>query len=629
MSLGPVVLHGVLRYLSVSQLDKFDERVDGGCERRWWFRYVARKPEPERAPAKLGTQIHAQIEHYLKTGQDTLGPLARAGSRFIPRPGSDLLVEYPFGRLWEHAPAGYHGPVVSLLSAGGVPFVGKVDLLHTRGFWLDDEGVERLEPGVPEIVDWKALDITTPILTKSGWKTMGALVVGDFVYAPDGQLTRVSYVSPVGKRPAYQVMFEDHTSLVTDADHLWLITEKTPGGRYRRREIKTSDLVLRRAATDLPLSLQSEDVLLPIDPYVLGAWLGDGTRSGGRVCFDSQNEGPFVHEEIERRGYLASSCSKDKTCCVSYYPRLQRELARNSFFDMSKKQRINGILQPRQIPEIYLNASAKQRADLLRGLLDTDGSCSLRGQVSFSTIHRQLAQQVLFLARSLGFKAGMCESRATLKGVDKGAHFQVFWEGFGPTFGMSRKQKRIVRDQPKIRATRRWVRSVVAVGEREVRCIAVEHPSQCYVAGRDLIVTHNTSKRLVNETNEQGELVAVGWAKSAEAIANGWQGRGYGRLALTIWPEAPAVRIGHGYFRTQGPREALKVSSCVPAETLQTTWAEADGVVSKMKVAANETDVNAVKPNYAACGAYGGCPYVQDCPRDAKAVLAAALKPRR
>lgn len=154
-SLGPVVENGEIRYLSVSQLEKFDPTVYGGCERRWWYRYVKREKEPQKSFAKVGDQCHAQAEHYLKTGDDVLGDIIRAGRRFLPRPGSDLLVEVKFGVLaW---PGPVPAPVVSELVAGGVPLTGKADLMHCRGEWVDDDGTVRSEadPATAETLDHK------------------------------------------------------------------------------------------------------------------------------------------------------------------------------------------------------------------------------------------------------------------------------------------------------------------------------------------------------------------------------------------------------------------------------------------------------------------------------------------
>lgn len=178
---GPVVLDGKIRYLSVSQLERFDSECDGGCERKWWYRYVARHKEAEKDAAKVGTKAHAQLELYLRTNQDVLGDVVRAGMRFLPKPGADLLIEHEFGRLVRLGPDGYDGPLVSVLMAAGVPLVGKIDLLHRRGEWIDDAGVTYEEKDTAEAEDWK----TTKQIANEYDETTGDLKARGYAKSAD------------------------------------------------------------------------------------------------------------------------------------------------------------------------------------------------------------------------------------------------------------------------------------------------------------------------------------------------------------------------------------------------------------------------------------------------------------
>lgn len=54
------------------------------------------------------------------------------------------------------------------------------------------------------------------------------------------------------------------------------------------------------------------------------------------------------------------------------------------------------------IPEEYKQSSIEQRFELLRGLMDTDGSIDKSGSVEFSTSSEKLKEDVMFLLRSLG-----------------------------------------------------------------------------------------------------------------------------------------------------------------------------------------------------------------------------------
>ncbi|NBD13821.1 RecB family exonuclease [Corallococcus silvisoli] len=118
---------GVLRHLSVSQLRKF-----ALCERAWFFARVLRLPERPLKARDLGTAVHAQLEHFLRTGQDVLGPFAASGKHLLPAPGPDLLVEEHFGQP-------------SPLFADGIPLTGYIDLVNPR----------RLAEGVLRVTDHK------------------------------------------------------------------------------------------------------------------------------------------------------------------------------------------------------------------------------------------------------------------------------------------------------------------------------------------------------------------------------------------------------------------------------------------------------------------------------------------
>ena len=140
-----------LRYASPSAIEKFDEESYGGCELRWAFVYCAGKKEPFKTEQKTGTDMHDTIEHYLKTGENVLSPLAMAGRRFIPDPGDDLLVEHEIATV-------VNGEIRSeLVTRSGVPVVGYIDLVSPR-VALDDDGDEiSTDPkGTVEIEDWKS-----------------------------------------------------------------------------------------------------------------------------------------------------------------------------------------------------------------------------------------------------------------------------------------------------------------------------------------------------------------------------------------------------------------------------------------------------------------------------------------
>src|SRR5580698_11279907 len=141
----------------------------------------------------------------------------------------------------------------------------------------------------------KRLAVDTPLATPSGWITMGDVRVGDVLFDQRGEPCRVTYVSPIVLGETYRVVFSDKSSIVADAEHLWVTQTlrerkhgKPPGVRTTS-EIANSLTVMqgsqaaRNHAIRNCLSLRLPQVELPIDPYMLGFWLGDGSTGAGVV----------------------------------------------------------------------------------------------------------------------------------------------------------------------------------------------------------------------------------------------------------------------------------------------------------------------------------------------------------
>lgn len=105
-----------------------------------------------------------------------------------------------------------------------------------------------------------------------------------------------------------------------------------------------------------PINMPDAD--LPIDPYVLGGWLGDGASACGLIT----NINPEFWNEIKNRGYKIGDD-------VSYPGRAESR----TVFGLSPELRKLGLIGNKHIPDLYMRASYNQRLDLLRGLMDTDG----------------------------------------------------------------------------------------------------------------------------------------------------------------------------------------------------------------------------------------------------------------
>lgn len=235
-----------------------------------------------------------------------------------------------------------------------------------------------------------------------------------------------------------------------------------------------------------PLNLPAVD--LPIAPYTLGCWLGDGSSWNSQIT----SADPEVGDLIRTDGYQVQRLphSQAATCPVYSITGLRHHLRSLGLLRTTKTP-----AAVKHIPSRYLRASISQRRELLAGLLDTDGTVSKQGQIEFTSISHPLAAGVLELALSLGYRAVIRQRRTRLNGMDCGPAWLVAFTTSEPVFRLTRKrqahQDRSHR-QYTARTGQRTIRDVRPVPSRPVRCIEVESPSHLFLAGREMIPTHNT-----------------------------------------------------------------------------------------------------------------------------------------
>lgn len=150
------VVDGEIQALSVSQLSKFNDEEYGGCPRKWWFDKVKGEKEPTTKQQELGTSVHAQKEHYLRTGEDVLGKIASAGKHLLPAPGKDLFIEWGMNDKARVGDQKFYPREESKFFAGGIPMIGFIDLINPRGVFVDNTGnLVQDPPGTVEAHDHK------------------------------------------------------------------------------------------------------------------------------------------------------------------------------------------------------------------------------------------------------------------------------------------------------------------------------------------------------------------------------------------------------------------------------------------------------------------------------------------
>lgn len=456
----------------------------------------------------------------------------------------------------------------------------------------------------------KMLRVDEPIPTPSGWTTMGELRSGDFVFGRDGQPVRVSVAHPVVVPPkAYRLVFNDGSEIEACSEHLWLtftasdlarLTRCCPEWRARRRAnresragtkksktfreaitkrnqnyppkalrspeggIRTTEEIVRSLKTKsgrsnhaMPVAdaLVLPDADLPIDPYLLGVWLGDGTSSNaGITSADDEVFGAF-----EQAGWsLGTPQRKPHAKCTT----------RNVLGFVASLRGLD-LLNNKHIPPDYLRASEQQRLALLQGLMDTDGTCNEDGSVEFTTTSGPLAAGAIELILSLGQRARVREGRARLQGKDFGPKFTIKWTADRHVFRLRRKLERQRFAGRKARF--RFVVSAQICEPTAMRCITVDAADGLYLAGKSMLVTHNTFGLLMEalrHTNNP-EFGAVIFRREAAQITN--EG-GLWDTAMGLYPQLGGMPRLHPNHRFVFPSGARVNFSGLQKETDVLNW---------------------------------------------------------
>jgi replicative DNA helicase len=378
--------------------------------------------------------------------------------------------------------------------------------------WADvDEDVRPLMPGQFAVaMAWsgvgKALALNTPIPTPSGWTAMGDLSSGDIVLGDDGQPTRVVSCTDVQfGRDCYEVEFSDGAVIVADAEHRWvtddLKSRKSDWG-IRSRGTSGEDRVhvprVRTTAeiagtllvhvgksaklnhsvkTCAPVELPEAD--LPVDPYCLGAWLGDGNSHTAQIT----SADPEVIAEFERAGFRVKpgGDTGGQARTYSIAGGLRVALRRLGLLGAGLKH----------IPPQYLRASVAQRRDLMAGLLDTDGYARPGGLVQFAVTSRRLAEGFRELISSLGYRSRMTFKRVNGRKEETSTAYVVTFTPCDKVFKLPRKLARQSVNDGSY-TNHRMITDVRPVASVPVRCIQVDNPGHMYLAGETFIPTHNT-----------------------------------------------------------------------------------------------------------------------------------------
>lgn len=365
----------------------------------------------------------------------------------------------------------------------------------------------------------KALCLDTPIPTPDGWKTMRDIKQGDYVYGSSGKPVKVTAESGVfTEKECFELLFSDGSKVVASEDHIWTTKHKYrpwddgEKPKYNRRPVVANvttrqivdSLLIKRAdgniernhSVPVAPAIQGSYKKVSIDPYVLGAWLGDGSVGKAEFTFSNDDLNHLVDclSKTEKGVSVRLSKNRAATVFVSDKTLSWKDSRRIGF---RQRMRDIGVFENKHIPELYFNLDIDSRWLLLQGLMDTDGTVNRCGgsspRASFCNKNKTLAYDVWRLCRSLGLKAKILKYKSKFYEKDCGDCYKVEFAASNnhPIFSLDRKQK-LLSDRIGKRSKTIQIVSAKSLGKKPCKCIAVESDDRLFLAGHGCIPTHNT-----------------------------------------------------------------------------------------------------------------------------------------
>ena len=244
--------------------------------------------------------------------------------------------------------------------------------------------------------------------------------VGDRLMGDDGTPRRVQSLAR-GREPMYWVRQKRGMDYRVNESHILSLTKSRSGERRTRGSV--TDLSVReylqksdkwkddnkgfKAAAEFP------DQPVPLDPYLLGLWLGDGTLDRAGIDTKDTEGPPSLHDAADARSETISTYDEHRACSAHRIKSGERGTAETAP-SVQAALRALGVLNDKHIPHLYLGNSREKRLRLLAGLIDSDGPghAGRGGTYEITPSSRPLAEQVKYLCDTLGYRTSLNEKTA-------------------------------------------------------------------------------------------------------------------------------------------------------------------------------------------------------------------------
>lgn len=343
----------------------------------------------------------------------------------------------------------------------------------------------------------KCLPLDTDILTPNGFVKMRDIHVGSVVYDENGEKTNVIAEFPQDElKQEYKITFNDGSYVICCKDHLWKYDVKSNLQHHRWKVDNIVDILHKYGLKKnrsfniyipvcKPIQFSKKDLFIP--PYLMGALLGDGGLTQNTLTFTNVEQdiidkvnllvskwGVFKHRKNKEHIQLHFVGGKNNPF---------KEYLTNTFHHANSSNKF--------IPQEYKMSSIEDRFELVRGLIDTDGSVNEKGHIKIGFVSEQLAKDLQFVLQSLGYRAKLTTEKRDGRNNTYGLYIRCCDDKL---FSSKKHKERF--NHRKIGKNHHYdILKIVSVEQlnkkSEMKCITVDSPLHTYIC-KDFIVTHNT-----------------------------------------------------------------------------------------------------------------------------------------
>lgn len=369
-------------------------------------------------------------------------------------------------------------------------------------------------------------------------KEVENIIVGDQLMGPNSGVRTVSELH-TGKQMMYKITPVKGDPFVVNEGHILSLQRTNTGNTYLRKDgtrygqnngpnpilnisvqkylnlSKHEKHVLKLYRTGVDFNKTKE---LKIPPYILGMWLGDGNSGNcGLTTMDEEIRKEWA-DYVQSLGLKHSIQEKEGNKAKTYVGTIAEDYKPMGRYKKSEKapRRQNkfnallvdyNLLNNKHIPFDYLTSPRQERLELLAGLIDTD-SYYHHGNYEIIQKNKRLAEEILYLARSLGFGATKRDKVSRDQNGTSGTYIRIFITG-DITSVPTRLKRKQSEPRKQIKNVLRTGFSVELAGESDYYGFSVDGDN-LYLMG-DFTVTHNSGKSacLLSICRESGLRTAI------------------------------------------------------------------------------------------------------------------------